>query len=84
MSVDTLETVRKLAGLTQGEMASRIGLGLSAYEDLKNGLSSFKTRHKLALERASLTLAVEQKNINLAVPSVRRDALDLAKLITDG
>lgn len=61
-----------------------MGLGLSAYQDLETGFSKFKERHRLALERVSLRLAVERGDINLALPSVRRDALDLAALIRSG
>lgn len=85
MSAKEMKALREAAGLTQKEMAERIGLGLSAYQDLEADdphWKKFKARHQLALERASLTLALERGDINLAMPSVRRDALDLAKLIT--
>lgn len=80
---EQLRQYRIVADLTQAEMADRMGLGLSAYQDLEagDGMKKFRTRHKLAFERASLTLAVERGDINLAVPAVRRDALDLARLI---
>lgn len=82
-----MKELREQAKLTQTEMADRMGLGISAYQDLENDdpdWKKFKRRHLLALERASLTLSVERGDINLALPAVRRDALDLARLITDG
>lgn len=78
---DELKTYRETAKITQAEMARLMGLGNSAYQDLETGFSKFKDRHQLALERVSLKLAVERGDINLALPSVRRDALDLAKMI---
>lgn len=79
-----MKELREHAKLTQTEMAERMGLGISAYQDLENDdpdWKKFKHRHLLALERASLTLAVERGDIALALPAVRRDALDLARLI---
>lgn len=77
-----LKAIREGLGLTQAEMARAIGQGLSAYQDLESGFSKFKDRHQMLVERASLRLAVERGDINLALPAVRRDALDLARLIT--
>lgn len=82
MSSEILKSYREQAGLTQAEMAMAMGLGNTAYQDLETGFSKFKARHQLALERASLRLAVERGDINLALPAVRRDALELARLIT--
>lgn len=85
MSAKAMKELREAAKLTQAEMAAVMGLGKTAYVDLEAGdddWKKFKHRHLLALERASLKLAVERGDISLALPSVRRDALDLAKLIT--
>lgn len=85
MSARQMKELREQAKLTQTEMADRMGLGISAYQDLENDdpdWKKFKRRHLLALERASLTLAVERGDINLALPAVRRDAIDLARLIS--
>jgi DNA-binding XRE family transcriptional regulator len=77
-----MKDLREAVRLTQAEMADLIGLGRAAYQDIETGEAKFKPRHLLALERVSLRLAVERNDINLALPSVRRDALDLAKIIT--
>lgn len=85
MTAETMKELRTAAGLTQNEMADRMGLGRTAYLDLEAGDSDwkkFKPKHRMMLERVSLTLALEQRNINLALPSIRRDALELAALIT--
>lgn len=85
MTVDAMKSLRQKAGLTQSQMADLMGLGKTAYVDLELGdpdWKKFKGRHQLALERVSLRLAVERGDISLALPPVRRDALDLARLIT--
>jgi DNA-binding XRE family transcriptional regulator len=81
MSVQDLLSVREKAKLTQTDMAEMMGLGLTAYQDLEGQHSKFKPRHQLILERVSLRLAVERTDINLALPAIRRDALDLSQLI---
>lgn len=84
MSVREMKELRLAARLSQTEMAERMGLGKTAYVDLEADdpdWKKFKPRHQLALERASMKLALEKGDINLALPSVRRDSIDLAKLI---
>jgi DNA-binding XRE family transcriptional regulator len=78
---EALKSYREGAKVTQAEMARLLGLGTTAYQDLESGFSKFKERHQLALERVSLRLAVERNDINQALPAVRRDALDLARLV---
>ena len=87
MSVQEMKALRERARLTQAQMAERMGLGKTAYVDLELGdddWKKFKERHQMALERASLALAIERDDISLALPSVRNDALKLAELITGG
>ncbi|QQQ17531.1 helix-turn-helix transcriptional regulator [Brevundimonas vitis] len=87
MSAKQMKDLRERAKLTQTEMAAIMGLGKTAYADLEADdpdWKKFKPRHLLALERASMKLALERNDINLALPAVRRDALDLARLISAG
>lgn len=87
MSAKVMKELRETAKLSQTEMAERMGLGKTAYVDLETDdpdWKKFKARHLLALERASLTLALERGDLNLALPSIRRDALALAGMITGG
>ena len=81
MNVADLKTFRERAGLKQVEMAELVGMSLRAYQDVETGVSGFRAVHVAAVERVSLRLAVERKDIGLALPSIRRDALDLAALI---
>lgn len=78
----TLKDFREVAGLTQVELADLLGLGRSAYLDLESGFTKFKPKHMAMLERVSLKLAVERGDLNIALPSIRRDALDFARLVT--
>lgn len=85
MSAKEMKKLREAAKLSQTEMGELMGLSKNAYIEIEKDdpdWKKFKPRHQLALERASLKLAVERGDINLALPAVRRDALDLAKLIT--
>lgn len=84
MSVQEMKALREQARLTQTQMAERMGLGKTAYVDLELGdddWKKFKQRHQLALERASLSIAIERGDINLALPAVRRDAIEYVRLV---
>lgn len=78
----TLLDFREAAGLTQQQLADLLGLGRSSYLDLESGFTKFKPKHLAMLERVSLKLAVERGDLNIALPAIRRDALDFARLIT--
>lgn len=82
MTPADLVAFRKTLDLTQAEMAERVGLGLRAYQDIEAGVSRLRPIHVHAAERAALALAVERGNPMLAPAEVRRQALDLARLIT--
>jgi DNA-binding XRE family transcriptional regulator len=84
MTAEELIMLRKAFGLNQTDMAEGIGLKLRAYADLEAGVSELQKRHELAIERFGLTLAVERDDPMLAPASVRKEALALALLITDG
>lgn len=80
----TLKDFREAAKLTQAELAALMGMGNSAYQDLESGFSKFKPKHLMILERASLKLAIERGDLNLALPSIRRDALDFTRMMEAG
>ena len=82
MNTDELKAFRKSLKLTQEEMGDAIGIAMRTYQDLENGKSSIKPLHVKALERAALSLAVERGEPMLAPAPVRKDALELARLIT--
>lgn len=84
MTEKTLKDLREKAKLDQREMADLMGIGRTAYQELESGEVKFKLKHQIALERISLRLAVERGDLNLALPAVRRDALDFTRLVTGG
>lgn len=82
MTLDELIALRKAAKLTQAEMATLLDMKLRGYHNIEVGETPLTNRHVWLAERGLLRLAVERGDINLAPPSVRRDALALARLIT--
>lgn len=76
-----LHNIRETLGLSQQEMATRMGVALRSYSDLERGIATVRQVHVLAAERAALALAVERRDPMLAPVSVRREALELARLI---
>lgn len=77
-----LEAIRRHLGLTQVEMAGRLGLTPRALQDIEGGKSKERTIHVLAAERVSLSRAVANQDPALATGVVRDLALRLAHLIT--
>ncbi|HEY8066654.1 MAG TPA: helix-turn-helix transcriptional regulator [Methylosinus sp.] len=81
MTNEELVALRKRLGLTQAEMANRMGLGHRAYQTLEAG-ESLRGLHVAAAERVALTVAVERGDPMLAPVEVRREALALARMVT--
>jgi len=73
-----LRAWRRAAGISQEEMAERIGVALRAYIDLEKGVTAYRKVHRLAFERAALGVAVERKDPSLAPAPVLADAEALA------
>lgn len=85
MTGDDLKALRNAIGLTQGDMSAAMGLSLRPYTEVElSGDKAIKARHRLAAERVSLRYAVKQNDLNLALPSVRRDAIDYADMLRRG
>jgi transcriptional regulator with XRE-family HTH domain len=77
-----LFAIRKPLGLSQAEMAHRMGMKLRAYSDLETGARETRQIHVNAAERVALAVAVERGNPMLAPAEVRKQALEVARLIT--
>ena len=82
MTPAELAALRNSLALTQADMGERMGLGTRAYQAIETGEAKVRSIHVAAAERAALALAVERGNPMLAPASVRRQALELARLIT--
>lgn len=76
-----LKRLRKLAKLTQAQMASRFGLSKTAYCELESGKSEWSERHTMLLEHVSLSLACDQGDLNLCLPNMRRAVVTYAALL---
>lgn len=81
MTAEELKALRVMIGITQQEMAQSMGLALRLYQDLESGKKDLKIRHAQTAERASLHFAVEKKNPMIALPPIRKEALDLVDMI---
>ena len=77
---DDLVTLRKELGLTQQEMAAQLDMALRSYQAIETGESAYRYIHRLAVERAALTIAADNKAPMLAPASVRKDAIELVRV----
>ncbi|PWB94641.1 helix-turn-helix domain-containing protein [Methylosinus sporium] len=81
MTNEELIALRKRLGLTQVEMADRMGLSTRALQVIEAG-ESLRGLHVAAAERVALAVAVERGDPMLAPVTIRREALELARMVT--
>ena len=62
MSREPLRETRARAGITQNEMATRLGLSLRQYQDLEGGAAPLRELHTLAQDMASMNLALDPEH----------------------
>jgi hypothetical protein len=84
MTPQDVVSLRKSLELGQAAMANFIGMSLRGYQALESGESPIRPLHILAMERASEKIAVATKKPMLAPLTVRRDAIELVKLLHQG
>lgn len=72
---------RRHLGLTQEELAARLGMSRYAYSGGETGIARFRQLHRMALELLSLQEAVRQGDASLAETGVRSDAFRFADLL---
>jgi DNA-binding XRE family transcriptional regulator len=77
---EDLIELRKDLGLTQQEMANQLDMALRSYQAIEAGESAYRYIHRLAVERAALTIAAEKKAPLLAPVTVRKDAIELLRV----
>ena len=82
MTVADLIRLREECRLTQTDMAHAMKLSMRAYQDIeqRGGTEDLSDRHEALAERASLTIAVKRSNPMLALPGIRREAMDLMEI----
>ncbi|AZO81822.1 hypothetical protein B5U98_08030 [Bosea sp. Tri-39] len=76
--------MRKVCGLTQSALSAHFGLSLRAVQDIEATEGHVKSHYTLALERVALNCAYVQANPMIAPPIVRKEALQVAGMITGG
>lgn len=81
MTPEEFTATRKAIGLTQIELAARLGVTSRAVQDLEAGASRLKALHVAALERIALTVALERENPMLAPLTIRREAAQITRLL---
>ncbi|WP_372014554.1 helix-turn-helix transcriptional regulator (plasmid) [Tistrella mobilis] len=81
MTPSEFSALRKALGYTQAQLAEALGMGRRTIIDIEAGTTPVRVIHILALERLSLTAAVEHRDPMRATASVRREALDITALI---
>ena len=80
MTATALRDLRSNSGLTDVQMAKRMGLTVATYKDLESGAQPFGRRHELMLDGLALELAVEFRKARLPPVATKRLALDYAAL----
>jgi len=68
-------------GWSQTNMADHLGLPLGAYQDLENRKGDLLPVYALAIERLGLAHASAMRDPGAASGTVRREALELARLL---
>ena len=78
-----MRRLRKEAGLTQLELANKIGVSLGTLQRLEEGKNPMTKRHRVALEHALIPPKKEETtsiSINIILPATLKDALiEIAK-----
>jgi len=71
MKASELGAIRHRWGLTQEELARRIGIGRRAYITLEMGERPIRQTHILALERVSIDICIERNDRALLLSNIR-------------
>jgi transcriptional regulator with XRE-family HTH domain len=80
MTAEGLVALRKSLRLTQAEMATEMGMGTRAYQDIEGGVGTIGRRHANNAERVSLRVAVKMGRPEVASTQIRIEATELAAL----
>jgi transcriptional regulator with XRE-family HTH domain len=77
----SLINLRKALGISQSEMAQRMGLSLRQYQELESKVRSVRPRHVRLAESVALDIAIEKQNLELAPAKVRKRVVELALML---
>lgn len=76
MTVGELIEYRRILGFTQAQMARAMHISARAFFDVEaqDRDADLSERHMALLERFSLSEAIQRRNLDVALPAIRRDA----------
>lgn len=83
MSVLTAADYRKMAGVTQAEMATQMQVPIRTYEDIEAGKVTFRPLHTTAAQMALLRIAAARGDAGFLPAGLVNLAKDLAELVRD-
>lgn len=81
---DNLKAIRESLGLSVEAMAQRMGMSKSGYHNVEQGRTEANELHMARAYLVALEQALETRNPMLAPAPLRKKALELARLITEG
>jgi transcriptional regulator with XRE-family HTH domain len=73
--------LRKVLGLRQSEMATRMGLSLRPYQQLEASARSVRNRHMRLAESVAVDVALEKKDMSLVPDKVRKKIIAAASIL---
>jgi transcriptional regulator with XRE-family HTH domain len=81
MTVTELIELRKRMGLSQADMATGMGLGSRAYQEVEARSGELKQRHRMLAERFTLAHAVVSTSPEYLPSSIRTEVIGFLELI---
>jgi len=81
---DDLKAIRNHLGLSVEAMAREMGMSKAGYHNLEQGKAEVKKIHLAQAYMVALDMALFLENPMLVPAPLRKKALELARLITDG
>lgn len=80
MTRDEFIQARKAMAMSQSDLAEQLGMSLRQIQSIEAGTAELRRVHALAMERVTLAFAAASGQWQVAVPAVRRDAMDVVAL----
>lgn len=80
MTSEEFIAARKAMGLNQLELGEKLGMSRRQVQNIEADSSNLRRVHALAMERLSLSHAVQTGDWQKAMPAIRQEAMDLVSL----
>lgn len=75
-----IKILRERMGITQKQLADMLEMSLTQVHDLENGKANVRKIHIMAIERASLSIALDKGKPEIADAGIRQDMIRFIKL----